>query len=437
MCGIAGVLRFGEATVPPPDDAATVETMLSSMPWRGPDARAVEAVGPHTLGHLRLSIIDPRPESNQPFHGPHGEVLVFNGEIYNYVELRAELRSRWEFRTASDTEVILAAYHAWGRECVRRFNGDWAFVLVDRRSDTAFLSRDRFGIKPLYMTANRERLLFASEVRALLAAGVRARMPVDRLAAQLRYGRSAYRYQTVLKGIRPLEAGTSVVVDRQSGFQRKVAHYGRADLLQQELVVDHARAKRDLLDLVEDAVRIRLRADVPIGVFVSGGLDSSTVTAMAARVSATPVRTYTTTSPGEPEDEAHFARMVVDRYGTDHVVHDALAEDFPSLFERMLDAQDAPAISPNQMARYALMGRAAEDVTVMLEGQGGDELFGGYGSCYDSYRRHVLPITGVPLRMGTSGGQGDEERADPLAVLAAPGGVANFRGDDAPQRCDP
>jgi asparagine synthase (glutamine-hydrolysing) len=331
------------------------------------------------LAHRRLAVIDLTPGGRQPMTDPAGEVvIVFNGEIYNYQDLRTDLEARGRrFRSTSDTEVLLEAYRAWGTGCLDRLDGMFAFALFDRRDRRLLLARDRAGEKPLFYRHEAGRLWFASELKALLADGSR-RPAIDAEALEFYL---AYGYvpapRCILRGFRKLPPGWALVYeadgDRLHGWRywdlpAPAAANGRtADDLADEL---HG--------MLRGSVRRRLAADVPVGVLLSGGVDSSLVTAMAAEVAPSPVRTFTITFPGAGKfDEARYARLVAGHFGARHTELAAEPADVDVLPE-LARQYDEPIADSSMVPTYLVSRLVREHATVALGGDGGDELFGGY-----------------------------------------------------------
>jgi len=378
MCGICGSIHFDQA----PADRDGIQRMMQVMACRGPDAWGMLVQTPVAFGHLRLSIIDLDPRSNQPMTDRFGRAIVFNGEIYNYRDLRREIGSRWEFRTESDTEVILAAYHLWGPDCVRRFNGDWAFAIDDRLRHRVFLSRDRVGVKPLYYARIDNRFLFASEVRALVAAGVPGRVSRQTLVEFAKRGKNEPGQRTLVDQCHALLPAHNLVV-HDDGRIEESEYWSESDIFAAAVPHDFPEATRRYRSLLEDSVRLRLHADVPVGVCLSGGLDSSLITAIASQISAESVRTFSGVASEYGSDEGPFSDLVADAHGTRHTRIPLDFDGFVDGLKRYVIAQEAPAGGVSPLARMLVLERAAEDVTVLLDGQGGDEILAGY------YRYHV------------------------------------------------
>jgi len=374
MCGIAGQWR-----VAAPAEPTAVHAMCDALRHRGPDAGGVWSSpdGHVVLGHRRLAVIDLSPGGAQPMvDGAGGLVVVFNGEIFNFISLREELEGCGHvFRTRSDTEVILAAYRQWGEDCLDRLNGQFAFAIYDTQRRRIFLARDRVGEKPLYYRHTPEGLWFASEIKALLTdPSVTRRIDREALDHYLAYGHVPSPL-SMFEGIRKLPAAHAMTFD-VSGDLRIRRYWSLPGPFGAE--VDPGDLVAALEVRLETAVRRQLVSDVPIGVLLSGGVDSSLVAAMACRVSATPVRTYTVSFPDHPaSDEAPYARAVAEHLGT---VHTELRAEPSSVdvLETVARQFDEPlgdhALLPTALVAQMIRSEA----TVALGGDGGDELFGGY-----------------------------------------------------------
>ena len=378
MCGIAGAHGL-EAFQGLADATARVRDMVSNIAHRGPDAEGVWSDEEHVvLGHRRLSILDTGEGANQPFR-IGDDVLVFNGEGYNYLELRRELEAAGvhRFSTQGDTEVVLAALRHWGLEgALKRLNGMFALAwwsAVDRR---LILVRDRLGIKPLYWHQTPEgTLLFASEVRALLASGkVRRALNREAVADQWMYG-TVHAPATIVSGIQLLEPGSLLVA--QDEDIKMAQWWDPADeALGEPLLDDRARRTR-IRELLSDSVALRMRSDVAYGAFLSGGIDSSAVVGLMSEVATQPVTTFSVTFAEAALDESPWSRAVAKRFGTDHHEIRLTPEDFLAQVPHGLDAMDHP--SADGLNTYVVSGATRrEGVKVALSGLGGDELFAGY-----------------------------------------------------------
>ncbi len=388
MCGIVGCLRPSKnARV----DPAMIDAMADSLAHRGPDGRGVWSSGPIGLGHRRLAIIDPA-NGAQPMASADGSLqLVFNGAIYNHVELRCELSSRGAmFRTSCDTEVILHAYEAFGDDCVQHLNGMFAFALWDGRRNRLFVARDRIGIKPLYWASTPHGFFCASEVKALLASGhVAAHCDRDALSEYFTY-QFVTGERSLFAGIHRLEPGYALSVSPDGNAKPEIRRYWT---LSGEIDTHHTfdYFKDRLRELLADSVRLQLRSDVPLGAYLSGGADSSIVTCLAAARSESPLSVFCGAFDEGPEfDESPYARLVAERAGA--VYHEVrpTANDFIDLMPQLIRLMDEPMAGPGLFPQYCVSRLAAKSVKVCLGGQGGDELFGGYARYLIAYLEQCL-----------------------------------------------
>jgi asparagine synthase (glutamine-hydrolysing) len=372
MCGIAGIVDVTGRPV----DGGLLRAMTSVQAHRGPDGEGILCRGPVGLGPRRLAIID-LATGEQPMANDDGSAwIVFNGEIYNFRELRQDLEARGaHFRTASDTEVILRAYEAEGPACVRRLRGMFAFAIFDERNRRVFLARDRAGIKPLVYSWDGRRLLFASELKGLLEdPTVRREVDWDALGDYL-----TYHYvpapRTIFRSVRKLPPASTLILALDGG-EPAVAPYWRL-----RFAPDHRVTEADWLDglraHLSDAVTSHMVSDVRIGAFLSGGVDSSTVVALMAQASPTPIRTFSIGFAEEAFDELRYARQVAARYGTDHyelVIKPSALDVLPRLVWHF----DEPFADSSAIPTYYVSKITREHVTVALSGDGGDEHFAGY-----------------------------------------------------------
>jgi asparagine synthase (glutamine-hydrolysing) len=387
MCGIAGILEFGRGRSPAPE---ALEEMTRVLAHRGPDDEGFYLAGPVGLGHRRLSIID-LDSGQQPMQSPDGQVsLVFNGEIYNYRELAAELERRgYAFRTKSDTEVLLALYLAHGLDAFAKLNGMFACAFWDGRSRQLVLARDRFGKKPLFYHRDAHRFLFGSEIKAILAAG-HVERTVD-LAALHEYLSLGYieGERTILTGVHRLPPAHVLTV--RDGEVRSWPWWA-LEFRSQERPPDESEAEGRVEELLRQAVNRRLVSDVPLGAFLSGGLDSSTVVALMVQLAGR-VRTFTIGFEEEDYSELEDARVVARHLGTDHheiVVKPSALDILPDLVWHL----DEPFADSSAVPTYYVCQAARQHITVALSGDGGDEVFAGYRRYQElgRYRR----MAGVP-----------------------------------------
>jgi asparagine synthase (glutamine-hydrolysing) len=403
MCGIVGAIG-GHATV----RLQGVERALPSLAHRGPDGAGRYHDDHVTLGHTRLAIIDPTAASDQPMiDEATGCVLVYNGEIYNYVELRRELDSLRPFHSAGDTEVLLQAYLEWGVDALPRLNGMFAFALWDpRHGGRLLLARDRLGEKPLQLARSQGALWFASEAKALAAAGVGGRRAdVDAVYSFLALGDVAHPGRTFFDDISQLSGGELLMVDTDGREHRqRYWEVPRPDARDPvDVAADGAsQAAEAFAELFTDSVRIRLRSDVPLGTSLSGGLDSTAVVAsLRALRAAGDLHAFTAGFPGSPADELPLARAVADGLGL--TLHEVplRAEDLADGFEALAATHDGPVGSASVFAQHQVMAAAHDaGITVLLDGQGADETWLGY----DVYSGCALVddwVTGHPRRART------------------------------------
>lgn len=373
MCGIAGILtRHTDSS-----EAARVGAMQQALRHRGPDDRGTwQAPSGHaTFGNTRLAILDLSPAGHQPMSTADGRLTItFNGAIYNFKQLRQELEQRGiRLRSDTDTEVILGAYEAFGEACVERLRGMFAFAIWDERERTGLLARDRFGIKPFYYQAEAGRLMFASEVRALLATGqVPADLDGDAMFAYFRAG-SVQEPRTLLKSVRCLEAG-HLATWRDGRLQTRkywTVSFKRAASPAQPVAATHAA--------LVDSVRHHFVSDVPVGILLSGGIDSTSLVALARQAGVGDLRTFTLSIPGFEADESDRARRTAAHFGTRHEEYRVGAMAGRDLFTGFLQAMDQPSI--DGLNTFAVAGfTSRHGMKVMLSGLGADELFGGYPS---------------------------------------------------------
>ena len=375
MCGIAGVYKFRSLA---PVDQGAIQRMTRILVHRGPDAEGFYLDGPLGLGHRRLSILDLSERGRQPMATADGRfVISYNGEVYNYLELRTELETQgYQFRTDTDTEVVLALYARHGAACLQRLNGMFAFAIWDTVERSLFLARDRIGIKPLYYSETRDGIVFASEVKALFASGyVAPRIAVPRIDTYLTYGYVPGE-ETLFQDVKKLLPGSYLLVTSKGA---QAASYWDLQYVPNEQRSPVATAEQ-LRELLLDAVRIHLRSDVPVGVFLSGGLDSSATVALLAEAGFENLKTfsvaYKTDSPYY--DESRYARMVADRFHTDHHVLYVDPSSFLEFIPGYVWYMDEPVTEAAAISLYFIAKLLREHVTVALSGEGADELFAGY-----------------------------------------------------------
>ncbi|MEU7088785.1 N-acetylglutaminylglutamine amidotransferase [Streptomyces achromogenes] len=380
MCGLSGEMRF-DGTRP---DLAAVERMNDRLAPRGPDGEGVWSRDAVALGHRRLKIIDLSERGAQPLTDTGQEITgVFNGCIYNYQELRAELTALGHrFRSTSDTEVLLAAYRQWGTACVDRLYGMFAFALVEHRTGRLVLGRDRLGIKPLYLAQTPGRLRFASSLPALLAAGdVDTSLDPAALHQYLSWHATVAAPRTVLAGVRKLPPATVRVVE-PDGTYREHRYWQPSYTRRPEHAGMGAAEWRDaVLDALRTAVRRRMVADVPVGVLLSGGLDSSLIVALLADEGQRDLATFSVgfeAEGGDEGDEFRYSDLVAREFATDHQKFVVPSQRVSTALDAAVAAMSEPMMSHDVVAFHLLSEQVSRNVKVVQSGQGADEVFAGY-----------------------------------------------------------
>ena len=391
MCGIVGIFDSRGAG---PVDRGLLQRMNDSQFHRGPDGEGLFVDPGIGLGHRRLSIIDLAGGAQPLFNEDDSVVVVYNGEIYNFQELFEELAAKGHrFRTHCDTEAIVHAWEEWGAACVERFRGMFAFALWDRKSETLFMARDRLGIKPLYYAPLPDgTVLFGSELKSLL---VHPALPreIDPSAVEEYF---AYGYvpdpKTIYRGVRKLESAHFLVWRRGEAEPRPRPYWSL--VFQDGAEVDEASIREELIERLRDAVACRMIAEVPLGAFLSGGVDSSAVVAMMAGLSGEPVNTCSISFGDPAYDESSYATVMAERYRTNHSVERVDPDAF-DLLDRLATLYDEPYADSSAMPTYRVCEMARRHVTVALSGDGGDEVFAGYRRyrwhAYEEMVRQRLP----------------------------------------------
>ncbi|WP_297814314.1 asparagine synthase (glutamine-hydrolyzing) [uncultured Helicobacter sp.] len=374
MCGILGFATLGNLQ----ETKESFSNALSLLAHRGPDFSSFVQDKNIFLGHTRLSIIDLDRRSHQPMHFQEKYTLIFNGEIYNYKEVRAELQTQgYHFKTHGDAEVLLCAYDFWGEKCVEHFNGMWAFAIYDKFKNILFCSRDRFGEKPFFYYKDEEKFIFASEIKAILPflKTIKANVPAM-IPFIVRGNIDCYKNETFFKDIYRLNPSQNMVVDLEILALCKSNYY--AIKPQEVSLKNPALALRELL---EDSIRLRLRSDVPIGSCLSGGLDSSCVNALIARLNPNKnnfVAIHAKSTLKE-NDESQYAKRVAESLGVELCIVEPSKQDYLDNLEAVMLAQDEPFGSTSLYMQYLVMQKARElGIKVMFDGQGADEIFLGY-----------------------------------------------------------
>lgn len=428
MCGINGIISLDKDT----DWSAYVQKMNQRLSHRGPDDEGIYTQPGLALGHRRLSIIDLSAAGHQPMSDHTGRyTVVFNGEIYNYRELREELKNEYPFSTDTDTEVILAAYTKWNYNCVGRLNGMFAFAVWDNKEKETYVFRDRLGIKPVYIYYCKNTFAFSSELRAMLASGLMApKIRPDALEDYLRY-QTVHAPATIIDNVQMMLPGTYWRVrqfDTRLSPGELVKETGMWWMLpgpSRQVPSGYEEVRKNVRRLLTKAVERRLISDVPFGAFLSGGIDSSAVVALMSEVATEKIKTFSVVFDDSEFSEAKYARLIAEKFGTDHHEIKLSPEDFLHDLPAALDAMDHPSgDGPNTFVVSKATKQAG--ITMALSGLGGDELFAGY----DIFRR-VLKlqqnkwISSLPAGVRKFGGSviktlkpgvGGEKMAEVLAL---------------------
>ncbi|MDA7441053.1 asparagine synthase (glutamine-hydrolyzing) [Candidatus Pseudothioglobus singularis] len=400
MCGIAGIFNSSQSL----DSLQTIgHHMSKQMHHRGPDSsgvvvRSSSKGGNVLLAHTRLSIIDLSNHGAQPMQLRDGKNwITFNGEIYNYAELRSELiEAGLKFHSESDTEVILAAYKFWGLDCFKHFIGMWAIALWDQTSNKLILSRDRLGVKPLYFSRKGSTWYFGSEPKVILD-----QLPefqkLDKQALSDYFGyRQALGGHSFFDGISKVESGTHIVI---SCNDHKVIRYWELDVVNSKIDLGLEEVNERVGSLVKSSVAYRMISDVPVGAFLSGGLDSSILVKKMSALTPNPIKTFTIGFSESGFNEFDYAQEMADYCSTEHTKVCLNAEEYINSLETMIRIKDAPLAVPNEIALHLLCKNLKKDASVVLSGEGADELFGGYGrifrSAYDYERVQKYGQSGI------------------------------------------
>lgn len=397
MCGIAGELRFDQQ----PADLAALEKITHHLAPRGPDACGFHSSGPLAFGHRRLKIMDLAPASGQPMIDHQlGLSLVFNGAIYNYPELRTELQALgYQFHSDGDTEVLLKGYHAWGEQLLPKLNGMFAFAIWERDRERLFLARDRLGIKPLYLTQDGARLRFASTLPALLqGGGIDTGLDPVALNHYLNFHAVVPAPRTLLRGVEKLPPASWLRLDLNGNREQQCWWQLEFGPHRDEITLELADWRDRVLDGLREAVSIRQRAAVDVGVLLSGGVDSSLLVGLLREAGVDNLSTFSigfADAGGERGDEFHYSDLIANHYGTRHqqlrIGEREIIEQLPAAFRAMSE----PMVSHDCIAFYLLSREVARHCKVVQSGQGADELFAGYhwyplvdGRCdtFEAYR---------------------------------------------------
>jgi asparagine synthase (glutamine-hydrolysing) len=407
MCGILGILDFSKKI-----DVSRLRAMRDTMPYRGPDSNGLWFDGEEKVGlaHLRLSILDPTPAGHQPREEvAHNCVISYNGEVYNYIEIRAILETKgYTFETGSDTEVVLKAYIEYGVDCLQHFNGMFAIAIWDGNKKELFLARDRLGIKPLYYLQNDDEFIFASETKAILKGlGKKPALNVQLIDSYMSFGYIPGE-NTLHQGIKRLMPGHYALLKCAEPTEHILTitefwdlKFDTRDDKGFDYYVDESKR------LLESAIDLRLRSDVPLGIFLSGGIDSSAVVGLLAERIKEPLKTFSIGYDfGKGFDETPYAQIIADKFKTDHHEIKITPAQFKAFIPEYIALMDEPVTEAAAISLFFVAKLAKEKVTVALSGEGSDEIFAGYDlyqymNVLDKYR-NVVGQGGVDFFAGVS-----------------------------------
>ena len=372
MCGINGFNW---------KDKAKIIQMNKRIIHRGPDHQGIALFNEMSLGHDRLSIIDLSERGHQPMHNQEKSLfIVFNGEIYNYKELKEDFCQDYNFHSTSDTEVILAMYQKFKEKCVDYFNGMWAFCIYDLERNILFCSRDRLGIKPFYYYYARDKFIFSSEIKAILIHDIKIKINPKAISSFLKY-RYILEDKTFFEEIYNVKPGYNLIYDLETNKCQQIQYW---DLDQNEIIDTFNNQKEIIEQQLIKSVKYRMVADVEVGAILSGGLDSSITSAIMAKLNNHKINTYTVKFNEDGFDETPYARLVAEQYQTNH--NELLIEekDYVSKMNEYLKYKDEPIGVPNEVALFLLYRKIKKTATVVLAGEGADEIFAGYGRIFRS-----------------------------------------------------
>lgn len=375
MCGITGYLHFNNSLSA---DAVLLKKMTDCIAYRGPDGEGFYLKDNLALGHRRLSIID-LSTGDQPMFSDDGKiVLVFNGEIYNYIELKEELiQLGHHFKTHSDTEVLIKSYEQWGYDCQNKFNGMWAFALWDVNKQNLFLSRDRIGEKPLHYCVHDNTFVFGSEIKSILKFGVPKEIRTELIEIYLTLT-NIPAPDTFYKNIFKLMPGHYLIV--KDGQVSEKAYWTFPQVNEADMITDKELVYKTFETLLNDAVKIRMRCDVPFGAFLSGGLDSSAIVSLMAKNTSHPVKTFTIGFDNKDFDESALAKEVSVKFKTEHFRGTVLPNSFENAVNRVAYHYDEPFGDSSAIPTDFVSKFASQQVKMVLTGDGGDEALSGYNS---------------------------------------------------------
>lgn len=382
MCGILGQINLKKDVSINKD---IFKKSLDLQYHRGPDDSDIYHDNEFIFGHRRLSIIDLASHAKQPMISECGNyVLVFNGEIYNYEEIKDDLIEKgYNFHTLSDTEVLLNAFIEYGIDCIQQFIGMFAFAVHDRRTKEYYIVRDRLGIKPLYYSRDRDKFIFSSEIKSILKLDNKKRELDNKAVSSYLSFRYPILNNTFFKDIHSLAPAHYI---KLTELDFKIVEYWNVADKFKEQQDDKGEAyyKKKLCEVLESSVKYRMISDVPFGAFLSGGVDSSVITALMAKNSLETIKTFTIGFEEEGFNEFEYANLIAKKYGTDHKEIVLSGKNYIETMEKLIDFKDAPLSVPNEVPLYLMSKELKKHITVVLSGEGADEIFGGYGRIFRS-----------------------------------------------------
>jgi len=381
MCGIAGIINFDHKPV----DEHQIRLMMQKMKHRGPDDEGVFIDNNVGLGFVRLSILDLTPAGHQPMFSEDGRyVIIFNGEVYNYIEIREELKSDFDFKTGTDTEVVLASYQKWGAACLDKFNGMFAFVIYDTQTKEIFGARDRYGIKPFYYYQDSGKFIFASEIKSILPL-IEGKANDKIIYDYLLFNRTDHTQETFFQNINKLQHGSYFTI-KEGAFEVK-RWYNLKNKLGKQKVISPSEYR----ELFKESLKLRLRADVPVGISLSGGIDSSAVVSSLIKdFGLNELNTFSAVyGKDEPTDESEYIDEFKVMVKNMHYTYPD-ANSFFNDFEDFIESHNEPVPDIGPYAQYKVMELASKFVTVTLDGQGADEQLAGYHYFFGSYYLELL-----------------------------------------------
>lgn len=382
MCGISGIINKNFVEV----DHDEIKKINDLIAHRGPDAEGFYHHSNFAFGHRRLSILDLSDLGAQPMTWKSQYTITYNGEVYNYIELRAQLISLgYTFESNSDTEVILAAYDYWGRECVQYFNGMWSFAIFDKKNNIIFCSRDRFGIKPFYFLNDKNKFVFGSEIKQILPFLDKIILEKQIALDYLLSGIEEYNENTFFQGIKKLKGGNNLIYDlKQNTF--KIENFYSIHIDEKLFHLDFDKSLEVFKSEFERSIKLRLRSDVKVGTCLSGGLDSSSVSALASELYSNDNEKFIAIHAKSSEtntDESYYAKKVSENSGLDLNIIEPTVEDFKLHISKIIESQEEPFGSPSIFMQFFVFKKARDlNCIVMLDGQGGDETLLGYERYY-------------------------------------------------------